>query len=157
MSENTGAAWRILLSLGVIVGVLAAAIAVAKVIQAHTEGDAAAEAGEAGARAPEDAPAEIEDASREREPEDAGLDAARVEAMCDAIAKEIEATASRKLGNDMGDASTWLLPDLFRDAHCVGTRSGGIWSMVPTGVRLNGDASPEHEVLWEVVHVSANG
>ncbi|WP_394833605.1 VCBS repeat-containing protein [Pendulispora rubella] len=153
--KATGAAWRILVSFGVIVAVLAVAIFVAKLIQSNTDKPAQADAAVDAMTVP-DASSESE---IDADVEDAGTDAARAESLCETIAKEIEATASRKLGAEMGDASGWLLPDLFRDAHCVAahTRSGtGIWAMVPTGVRTK-DASAEVEVLWDVVHISGKG
>jgi len=165
--KETGAAWRILLSFAVIVAVLALAIFLAKIIQANTDKTARADAADAGSQELSDS-SESEDAGAS-DIDDASIDAAHAETLCEAIGKEIEATASKKLGSEVtasGDAGAdagrregWLLPDLFRDAHCVAARSRGgvgIWAMVPTGVRPK-DGSPELEVLWDVVHVSAKG
>ncbi|WP_394823764.1 FG-GAP repeat domain-containing protein [Pendulispora albinea] len=156
--SERGAAVRVLLSFGVIVAVLALAIGVAKIIQGNssTAGKPEGAGDHDGASSPASDAGDSEPDAGPSEADDAGTDASRGETLCEGIAKEIEATAARKLGAELADASGWLLPDLFRDAHCVAARSGGIWAMVPSGVRPK-DASAEIEVLWDVVYVSAKG
>lgn len=164
MSEGAGAASRVLVSVLVIAGVLAGAVAVAKWIQ---RGGEARTGGAADVEAPEapDAAGASEDAGTAVDARDAAPPAPTV---CDGIAKEIEATASRlasKLAVDAAGGFTTVMPDLFRGAHCVATRAGGAWALVPIDARAAKRAPPDagaeeplaFETFWEVVYLTPGG
>jgi hypothetical protein len=170
MSKDAGATGRVLLSFGVIAGVLGLSIVVAKIIQANVAPQPSHDA------EPDALPAQVDDAGVPEVPplESTAADAQVAESPCEKIAKEVEANATRLAAKVVGDASSNLpaqMPDLFREAHCVKTKNGGIWAMIPTDVRPHKAPKKEpkdggkakdgetdsFETVWEVVHVAADG